>query len=56
MDNNFYYKYTGHERNARALLLEKGLVDSDRLARMSSDDVANLIEQNYAAFNLYSGN
>lgn len=46
----FYITYTGHERNARKLLLDERIIDSESLAVMSSSEVTDLINKNFLCY------
>lgn len=46
----FYIAYTGHESNARKLLLAEKIVDSESLAVMSSIEVTALINKNFQCY------
>lgn len=50
IDMEFYASYNGHERNARKILLEEKIVDTDALALLSSAEVTDLINKNFQRF------
>lgn len=50
MVNGYYAAFTGHERRARQLLLDKKLVDPLDLAVMSNSEVADTINANFECY------
>lgn len=51
--NKFGFTYTGHERNARRIILERKLATAEELSVMSNAEVASIIDENFTAYRLH---
>lgn len=49
MNTGFFIIYTGHEKNARKMILENGLKSDKELAMMATCEIEQIVNENFEA-------